>query len=158
MSISAHLAGITAEHVEVVATTPAEIRAAVAEQPFALVELDLPIGKLALPRDVVERAILARVTRGPSARPLLFVRGHKGGVVPVKNERALDRTITLVERFEGPPLVAAAVAALEAGPLDGKTLLREARARTSASTSDKAELAKALVRAWNDGLIRLSGP
>ena len=159
MTVSAHLAGIAAEHYEASASSALDIRRLIAEadaRGFALVELDLPIGKLALPREIVDRAILARLTRGAHARPLLFVRGHKGGVVPVKFERALDREIALVERFDGPPLVAAAALALsELGPLGGKALLREARSRRGrseqASTRDSADLAKAIVRAWNDG-------
>jgi hypothetical protein len=155
----AELCGVKGECVEVLAPpSAARIRALVGEhEGFGLVEPDLPIGKLALPRDPIDRAILAIVTRGRS-RALLFARGSSARLAKVKDERALDFTVTLVEETPSDDALAEAALAIlrERGPMPGKTLLREARAlRGGATTRDAADLGRALVRAWNAGLIEL---
>ncbi|MFO0740800.1 MAG: hypothetical protein U0270_33185 [Labilithrix sp.] len=156
----AALCGAKGETREVMApASAARIRALVAEHDgFGLVEPDLPLGKLPLPRDPVDRAILAIVTRG-RPRALLFVRGSKAKLAPVKDERALDFAVTLVHPWSTEdPLFAAALAVLtERGATAGKELLREARARRGgASTRDAADLGRALVRAWSAGAIELA--
>jgi hypothetical protein len=155
----AELCGVKGECVEVIAPpSAARIRElVVAHEGFGLVEPDLPIGKLALPREPIDRAILAVVTRG-RPRSLLFVRGISAKLAKVKDERVLDFTVTLVDEMpSGHPLVEAALAILrERGPTPGKTLLREARAALgSANTRDSADLGRALIRAWNAGAIEL---
>ena len=155
----AELCGVKGEWVEVAAPpSAARIRELVVEYDgFGLVEPDLPIGKLVLPRDPVDRAILAIVTRGRS-RLLLFVRGGSAKIAKVKEERALDFTVTLVEETKSDHvLFGAALAILRTcGSMPGKALLREARAlRGGANTKDSADLGRALVRAWNAGLIEL---
>lgn len=161
MSVLATLCQVKGECVEVLAPPSASaIRSLVAShEGFGLIEPDLPIGKLALPRDPVDRAVLAIVTRG-RARPLLFVRGSSARLAKVKDERALDLAVTLVEETSSDDtLFLAAIGALRerGGPIPGKELLREARARrgTGANTKDAADLGRALVRAWNAGLIEL---
>lgn len=162
MSVVAHLCGLTKNELRtaLVANPPA-LRAAVESaraDGFALVEPDLPLGRLPLPKDVVDRAVLALVVSG-QPRELLFVRGHKGGVMKVREAAVLDLVITLRELFMSETrLVTEAVEVLAARtePMRGKELLRAARERCSASTTDTAELSKALVRAWNDGLILLA--
>lgn len=160
MTVLASLCNVRGESVEMLAPPSAErIRALVAEHAgFGLVEPDLPLGKLTLPRDPIDRAVLAIVTRG-RFRELLFVRGANAKLAPVKAERALDFTVTLVE--PPPPstdaLFSSAFAALaEHASLPGNQLLREVRARRgSASTKDSADLGRLLVRAWSAGLVEL---
>lgn len=161
MNVLATLCNVKGECVEVVAPPSASrIRALVAARAgYGLVEPDVPIGKLALPRDPVDRAVLAIVTRGRD-RSLLFVRGGQAKLAKVKDERALDLAVTLVEAATSDDaLFAAALAVLRerAAAVPGKELLREARARrgTGANTRDAADLGRALVRAWNAGLIEL---
>ncbi|MBX3226776.1 MAG: hypothetical protein KIT84_38845 [Labilithrix sp.] len=186
MSVVAHLCGLAkAERRAVVVASPPELRAAVAEaerEGYGLIEPDLPIGRVALPKDVVDRAVLALVARG-RPRELLFVRGERAAVRKVRDAAALDLDVALhadlaqrdaaspvvpaaasvlAQRDAASPIVGAAMCVLaERGvraPIRGKELLREARARhrASASASDAAALAKALVRAWNDGLVVLT--
>lgn len=155
------LCGIKGESREVLASpSAAEIRALVTEHAgFGLVEPDLPIGKLALPRDPVERAVLALVTRG-APRALLFVQGSAAKLARVRDERALDASARLVREAGaelGPLFEAATHVLRERGaPVPGRELLREARARRgAASTRDAADLGRAIVRAWYAGLIEL---
>lgn len=161
----AELCGVKGEAMEVLAPPSASrIRALVAEHGgFGLVEPDLPLGKLTLPRDPVDRAVLAVVTRG-RPRALLFVSGASARLAQVKDERALDFDVRLANdgprlftHGEGDPLVAAAMELLaERGAIPGKELLREARARRGgATTRDAAALGRALVRGWSAGLIEL---
>lgn len=157
----AELCGVKGEAMEVLAPPSASrIRALVAEHGgFGLVEPDLPLGKLTLPRDPVDRAVLAVVTRG-RPRALLFVSGASARLAQVKDERALDFLVTLGDGGDSPsddPLVAAAMELLaERGAMPGKELLREARARRGgATTRDAAALGRALVRGWSAGLIEL---
>jgi hypothetical protein len=154
----ASLCGVKGESVEVIAPPSASrIRSLALEHAgFGLIEPDLPIGRLARPRDPVERAVLAIVTRG-APRALCFGRGASAKLAKVKDERALDFEVTLVDRWPtDDALVRAAIDALAAGARPGRELLREARERRGgASTKDAADLGRALVRAWNAGLIEL---
>jgi len=156
----ATLCHVKGESVEVIAPpSAARIRALVEEHAgFGLVEPDVPLGRLALPRDPVDRAILAIVTRG-APRALCFVRGTTSPkLAKVKDERALDLEVTLVARWPSDDMLVKAAMDILASehPIPGKQLLREARERRgSVNTKDAADLGRALVRAWSAGLVEL---
>lgn len=131
--------------------------AANAGEGYALLEPDIPLAKLVLPREPVDRAVLALVVRH-TPRALLFVRGTAAKLAKVKEERALHLVITQRAPFGESALAKAASAILaEQGPLHGKELLRLARARAGAAgTQDGAALCRAVVRAWALGLVDLA--
>jgi hypothetical protein len=148
MSVIGHLCGLTDVMEVMVLPYARDIRAACArDDGYSLVEPDLAIAHLPLPRDPVDRAVLAIVTRD-RPRALAFVRSGKHRLGKVKVERALDLVVQRISEapFEG----------LEGEAIHGKELLRRVRERRgSASTSDAADLGKAIVRAWSDGLLLL---
>jgi len=159
VSVVAHLCGLTRNETRtVLASRPPEVRAAVEQaraDGFALVEPDLPLGRLKPTRDAVERAVLATVVRG-RPRELLFIRDHEGGILKVRETAILELWIAPREPVAATdPFVGIALALLgeRTEPILGKELLRETRTRRSASVTDTAALAKALVRGWNDGLL-----
>jgi len=150
-----------------------EIVAAASSAGLVLVEPDVPHVR-AQPKDAADRAVLATILLGATARPLLFVRegrAPKGGLARIRDERLLDGWIEGRSRLPTatpPSLLGAALEALAAadGPMPGKDLLREARARWAegaratgtrapTSASDGAVLAKELRRLWLDGAIEL---
>ncbi|MBX3221207.1 MAG: hypothetical protein KF795_11860 [Labilithrix sp.] len=140
---------------------------------LALVEPDVPHLR-AQPKAAVDRAVLATVAFGATARSLLFVpegRAPKGGVVRLREERVLDfwiegRSIAAAARPSSLPEAALAELAACARPIRGKDLLREARARyadaarqagvqVTASSTDGPLVARELVTAWRDGAVEL---
>jgi hypothetical protein len=142
---------------------------------LVLVEADVPRVHLQA-RTAVERAILATIALGATARPLLFVHEARapkhGHLRNVRVERALDGWIArhTEARVTAAPtsLLEAALAVLDeaSAPVRGKDLLREARSRwaaaaairgerVTASSADAPALAKGLVAAWLDGTIEL---
>ena len=159
------------------AVSPERVRELVARAGaagLALVEPDLALLRGATSRAPVDRAILATIALGATARPLLFVRearAPKGGLARLRDDRALDGW---VEGLAPPPgaaptsLVEAALDVLieGSGPTRGKDLLREARSRwadaaralgvrAAPSASDGQALARGLVAAWLEGSIEL---
>jgi hypothetical protein len=148
-----------------------ELVAHAAAAGLALVEPEVPFVRS--PRTAVDRAVIATIALGATARPLLFVRDRqapKGGLARLRCDRALDGWIGRRGRDAPEPttLFAAALAALAESPepLRGKDLLRDARARlgdhaksrgerVTTSSSDGSALAKELVAAWVDGRLDL---
>ncbi len=148
------------------------------EAGFVLVEPEIALPHVQIPRTALDRAIYTLVTRGALARPLLFVRRRsapKGGLAKVREARVLEGWLALPRRADAPKetgdvhsIEEAARAVLEgnAEPMRGKALLREARARladargargerSSASTTDSSDLARAVLAEWYEGAIRL---
>ncbi len=163
------------------AVSPARLRELVAGAStagLALVEREIPRARVQ-PKHAVDRAILATITLGATAHPLLFVRERrapKGGLVRVRDERLLDGWIegrgivpgTAAPVDAAPSLLRAALEALAEAdaPMRGKDLLREARLRwtdaaraagapVTTSSADSALLAEELVTLWLDGAIEV---
>ncbi|MBX3189731.1 MAG: hypothetical protein KF819_22085 [Labilithrix sp.] len=120
-----------------------------------LVEPELPPG-LAKVRGLSGargRALLATIAGGAAARPLLFVpaaRAPKNGLAKVKVDRVAGGWVeaTGATLSSANALVGAALDVLgeRAEPVRFDALLREARARVTASTGDTSKLAEALLR------------
>ncbi|MDF2695681.1 MAG: hypothetical protein K0S65_4064 [Labilithrix sp.] len=142
---------------------------------LVLVEADVPRVHLQA-RTAVERALVATIALGATARPLLFVHEARapkhGHLRNVREERALDGWIArhAEARVTADPtsLLEAALAVLDeaATPVRGKDLLRAARSRwaaaaatrgerVTASSADAPALARGLVAAWLDGTLAL---
>lgn len=156
------------------AVAPARLRdlaAAASGAGLVLVEPEVPRVRVQ-PRHAVDRAILATIALGGTARPLLFVRegrAPRGGLARLRDERILDGWIEgRGLRASAPSLLGAALDTLaEAGvPVAGKQLLREARMRwteaaraagirATSSAGDVGLLAKALRVLWLDGAIEV---